>query len=59
LISNAVKYGNNEMVKLLIENGFDPNTQDKNGNTALHYAMSANKKKLQETLITLGANDDI
>ena len=51
LVSCAAKYGDSEMVKLLLVRGFDPNTQDKLGNTSLHYAVSANFRKIVDLLI--------
>ena len=58
LVANATKYGDNDMVVLLLKKGFDPNGRDKNGNTPLHYAMSGNFKKLIQTLIQMGADEN-
>lgn len=47
LVACAVMYGDVNMVELLVHEGFNINNKDKNGNTPLHYAMSANFKKIQ------------
>lgn len=50
--------GSMEMMKILIENGADINTQDNTGKTALHYAAfyTVSSKERLELLINNGAN---
>ena len=43
------------VVTFLIEHGADLNTQDKYGDTALHYAVIANSSDAVKKLLTLGA----
>ena len=45
----ACMEGNKRIAKLLIKHKADVNTQDKKGNTALHYAVSAEKFVLHAT----------
>jgi ankyrin repeat protein len=47
LVACAVMYGDVNMVELLAQEGFNINGKDIHGNTPLHYAMSANFKKIQ------------
>ncbi|XP_049848886.1 uncharacterized protein LOC126316906 [Schistocerca gregaria] len=49
LLHIAVKKGNTELVKILGENGCDPNKPDKKGRTPLHYAIK--NTSVLETLL--------
>ena len=52
----AIKKGNQEMVKILIENGADINTINKKGDTPLTYAIQKGSKKMTRVLIEQGAD---
>lgn len=52
----AATYGNSSMVKLLLDNGADPNLRNWQGDTALHHAAGREVAKL---LITRGGKVDI
>ena len=56
---NAIKNGDNEAVKLLLNNGEDVNAKDKDGDTALIYAASEDHADIAKELIIAGANPDI
>ncbi|KAH9493021.1 hypothetical protein Btru_022951 [Bulinus truncatus] len=43
-------------ITFLLESGADPNNVDKDGKTALHYAVSSNHSKNVETLLNFTAN---
>lgn len=55
----AIEAWDEEASKLLIENGLDVNHQNDVGETALHYAASANNEKFIKFLIKNGANVNI
>ena len=44
-----------EVTKLLLENGADPNLQNREGNTALHFSIARNDFETSEILIQWGA----
>ena len=46
LVANAAKYGDLEMIKVLVANGFSVSNQDYLGNTPLHYAINAGSKTI-------------
>jgi ankyrin repeat protein len=48
-----------DLAKIIIDNGADLNTQDRNGNTALHYCVYYRNYKLMELLVKEGANINI
>ena len=53
----AMYQSNIQVVKLLLENGFDPNARDTNNNyTPLHYAVTANNLDYARLLLQYGAN---
>ena len=55
-IFSAIKDGNLEMVRKLLEKGADPNLQNINGTgTLLHYAVAFTKADIVQELITKGA----
>ena len=56
----AMYQSNQNVVKLLLDNGFDPDAQDtKNGYTPLHAAVAANNIAMARLLIQYKANKDI
>ena len=52
----ASQYGHEEIVKLLLESGANPNIQTKNGDTALHSAARMGRFNITKILIEAGAN---
>ena len=55
----AALTGNHEMLKLLLLKGFEPNTQNEDGNTPLHYAVDSRHLKCVDILINFGADESI
>jgi len=49
-------FGDTKSAQLLIDNGIDINTQDKNGMRARDYARKLGQKKFEEFLVEKGAN---
>jgi ankyrin repeat protein len=49
--------GNDLAVKTLLDLGADPNLQDYEGNTALHFACAYNQSNLIDILLTKCATD--
>ena len=47
------------MLRLLLSKGFEPNTQNFEGNTAMHYAIDAKFLKCVDLLINYGADENI
>jgi ankyrin repeat protein len=56
LIIATIK-GHTEMVEFLVNKGIDINIKNDEGNTALHYAISANRHKIIDILISYGADE--
>ena len=53
----AMYQSNIQVVKLLLDNGFNPNARDTNNNyTPLHYAVTANNLDYARLLLQYGAN---
>lgn len=52
----AIEWRNLPAVELLLEKGYDPNTQNKNGSTALHIAATIGGKGIVELLLQHNAN---
>ena len=52
----ASKSGHVDIATFLVKHGANMDLQDKNGNTALHCAVSANLPKIANKLLTLGAS---
>lgn len=55
----ASQYGHEEIVKILLENGANPNIQTKNGDTALHNAARMGRYDITKVLIESGADPKI
>ena len=55
-VQKIVCDGSINQLDSLIKSGFEVNTQDKRGLTALHYAVACNKIKMVQLLIDKGAN---
>ena len=53
----CVKEDLTQLVKNLLEKGINPNIQNNEGNTALHYALSAHNFKLADILRKYGASE--
>ena len=58
LLILSVKLGLNTIGKLLIKNGVDVNIQNKNGNSALHYALSGKNFIMADELRKYGAAEN-
>jgi len=58
-LSRAAERGLNDCVKLSLEHGADPNSQDKYGRTALHYAASIGCPEVIRTLLDNKADPHI
>ncbi|WP_136668699.1 ankyrin repeat domain-containing protein [Flavobacterium sp. H122] len=58
LMAASVK-NNIQIVKLLLKNGANPNFSDKNGTTALHYAVNFKLYDIASLLIQYKANVDL
>lgn len=56
---NALKWGNLEVAKILINNKADLNIKDNNGQTPLHYALALRKWNLAKLYIDYGADINI
>lgn len=56
LIHVAADSNRYQMIDKLLEFGADINAQDKNGNTAMHYAFRRNNKETVELLLERGCN---
>ncbi|XP_055309695.1 uncharacterized protein LOC129573326 [Sitodiplosis mosellana] len=52
----AARFGNKEIVQLLIENKADVNKKDDNGSTPLHWAAEKGRKEIVQLLIDKGAD---
>ena len=50
--------GDREIVELLLENGANPNQQDRHGSTPLHFAAASNQETLARLLIAKRADPD-
>ena len=55
----ASQYGHEEIVKLLLDNGANPNIQTKNGDTALHSAARMGRFEITKMLIESGADTQL
>jgi ankyrin repeat protein len=54
----SIKQGLNFVTKILVEKGVDVNIQNKEGNTALHYALSGKNFDVADLLKKYGAKED-
>ena len=55
----AAKTGMCEVIEHLIKQGASPDSQDNEGNTALHIAFQRDQRKCRDVLIAYGANEQI
>jgi len=56
----ATMHKNLIIIKLLLDNGFNPNIRaEKNGNTPLHYAVAANNTGAVQLLLQYHANKNL
>lgn len=55
----ACRYGHDKIVKLLIENGADPNISDEDGETPLHYCAKNGFANCMRLLLTMYGNENI
>ena len=55
----AVKRNNERFVQYFLDKKYNPNVQNKYGNTALHLAMKNNNKEIIKLLLSKGANINI
>ena len=58
LVAMAAAEGDVKMVKLMLSKGINPNLQNVDGNTALHYAVAGNYHTCVDTLIAFGMNEN-
>lgn len=59
VVALAAMKGDHTMLKLLLEKGMPPNTQNKDGNTPLHYACDGKYMRCVDILIQYGIKEDI
>jgi len=59
LMHSASVNGHPRIVRLLIENGLDPNLKDNNGLTPLHDASASGSVEVTQTLLELGADSSL
>ncbi|XP_046555494.1 uncharacterized protein LOC124264760 [Haliotis rubra] len=59
LLHVAATYGNVEMLEILLGEGFDVNTPNKEANTPLHLATESGHGSGMEHLLTVGANPNV
>lgn len=57
MVACATVLGCPQMIKSLLDFGFDPNHQNFIGDTALHYAMEAKRNDCINVLINNGADE--
>ena len=55
----ACKNGDNKILKVLLEKGMNPNFQNLNGDTALHYAINGKYLKCIDLLIQFGCDEKL
>ena len=58
MLAWAIRVGRPNAVKLLLKTGLDPNVADRDGQTPLHLAVSANSLDLVDELLRSGARLD-
>jgi len=56
MLLSAAKVGRLDYVKMAVAKGADLNTRDRNGGTALHWAVYYNHKEIVEFLLMQGAS---
>eukprot|EP00961_Rhodomonas_salina_P282353 3815203-Rhodomonas_salina.1 len=56
LLCQAASTGDIEVVRRLVENNVDPNTDDYDGRSALHIAAAEGQDKVTEYLLSQGAD---
>ena len=59
LIALAAIQGDVGMIKLLLARGMDANTQNHQGNTPLHFAVSGRHLKCIDTLLQAQVSEDL
>ncbi len=55
-VCEAIRDGDAEFIRVAIESGFDPNTENSEGYTPLHYAAELQNPSMVKLLLTHGAN---
>ena len=59
VINSAAASGNAELVKMLLREGANPDSQQEGGYTALHSAAHSNNSEMVQALLDAGANPSI
>lgn len=54
-LKNAIRYGDEEAAKILLEHGADPNTKFPSGRTALETTIGSGRKEKERLLREFGA----
>ena len=59
LVGIAARNGDSSSLKLLLDCGLSPNTQDNQGNSPLHYALAGKSYPCTELLLEKGVDEDL
>ena len=55
ILHRAIQYGNQNIIKILVDHGSDINAKDADSNTPLHLALTSKRTKIAKQLIEFGA----